>query len=64
MRERIIPQECDGEAIVAVAMSEPDAGSSLTDLKTQAVRKGDKWVLSGTKRWCSVAGHASFYVVY
>ena len=64
MRKRIIPQVCDGEAIVAVAMSEPDAGSALTDLKTQAVRKGDEWVLSGTKRWCSGAGHADFYVVY
>ena len=64
MRKRIIPQVCNGEAIVAVAMSEPEAGSALTDLNTQAVRKGDEWVLSGTKRWCSVAGHADFYVVY
>ena len=64
MRERIIPQVCDGEAIVAVATSESDAGSALTDLNTQEVRKGDEWVLSGTKRWCSGAGHADFYVVY
>ena len=41
MRKRIIPQVCNGEAIVALAMSEPEAGSALTDLNTQAVRKGD-----------------------
>ena len=35
MRKRIIPQVCNGEAIVAVAMSEPEAGSALTDLNTQ-----------------------------
>ena len=64
MRVRIIPQVCGGEAIVALAMSEPDAGSALTDLKTQAVRKGDEWVLSGTKRWYLGAWHEDFYVVY
>ena len=64
MRQRIIPQVCAGEIIVAVAMSEPDAGSALTDLKTKAVQQGNKWILSGTKRWCSGAGHADYYVVY
>ena len=64
MRKRIIPQVCAGEAIVAVAMSEPEAGSALTDLKTKAVQQGDKWILSGSKRWCSGAGHADYYVVY
>ena len=64
MRYRVLPLVCKGEAIVAVAMSEPEAGSALTDLKTKAVRNGKGWVLSGTKRWCSGAGHADYYVVY
>ena len=64
LRQRIIPAVCRGERIVAVAMSEPDAGSALTDLKTRAVRKGDVFVVSGQKRWCSGAGHADAYVVY
>lgn len=64
LKERVIPRVCAGEAVVAVSMSEPDAGSALTDLKTKAVIKGDKVILNGTKRWCSGGGHADGYVVY
>ncbi|MEC7762009.1 MAG: acyl-CoA dehydrogenase family protein [Pseudomonadota bacterium] len=64
LKERVIPRVCAGEAVVAVSMSEPDAGSALTDLKTRAVVKGDKVILNGTKRWCSGGGHADGYVVY
>lgn len=61
---RIVPKVCKGEVVVAVAMSEPDAGSALTDLKTKAEIKGAKIVLNGQKRWCSGGGHADAYVVY
>ncbi len=64
MRKRVIPKVCSGESIVAVAMSEPDAGSALTDLSTNAVLDGDHYVLNGTKRWCSGGGHSDSYVVY
>lgn len=64
LAERIVPAVCAGEMVVAVSMSEPDAGSALTDLKTKGVIKGDKVVLNGTKRWCSGGGHAGSYLVY
>ncbi|MDG6080057.1 acyl-CoA dehydrogenase [Erythrobacter litoralis] len=64
LRARIIPQVVKGEATVAVSMSEPEAGTALTDLATQAVEDGDDYVLDGTKRWTSGAGHARYYVVY
>jgi len=64
MRTRILPKVCAGEMIVAVSMSEPDAGSALTDLTTRAVTRGDKVVINGQKRWCSGAGHSDAYVVY
>jgi alkylation response protein AidB-like acyl-CoA dehydrogenase len=64
LKQRIVPQVCDGEMIVAVAMSEPEAGSALTDLKTRGVIEGGEVVLNGTKRWCSGGGHADAYVVY
>ncbi|MDF8334633.1 acyl-CoA dehydrogenase family protein [Novosphingobium cyanobacteriorum] len=64
LRRRVVPQVCAGEMIVAVSMSEPDAGSALTDLKTKGEIKGDKVILNGTKRWCSGGGHADAYVVY
>lgn len=61
---RIVPQVCKGEMIVAVAMSEPDAGSALTDLKTKAEIRGDKIIVNGQKRWCSGGGHSDAYAVY
>ena len=64
LRRRILPEVCAGRMVIAVSMSEPDAGTALTDLKTTARREGDQVVLDGTKRWCSGAGHADGYVVY
>ncbi|CDO35175.1 acyl-CoA dehydrogenase family protein [Novosphingobium sp. KN65.2] len=64
LRKRIVPAVCSGDMVVAVSMSEPDAGSALTDLKTKGVVRGDKVVINGTKRWCSGGGHADAYVVY
>lgn len=61
---RVVPKVCAGEMVVAVSMSEPDAGSALTDLKTRGELRGDRIVLNGTKRWCSGGGHADAYVVY
>lgn len=62
--ERIVPRVCAGEIVVAVAMSEPEAGTALTDLKTTATPSGNDFTLNGTKRWCSGAGHSDGYVVY
>ena len=64
LKKRVIPKVCKGEMVVAVSMSEPTAGTGLTDLKTKAEIKGDKIVINGTKRWCSGAGHSDGYVVY
>jgi len=64
LRKQLIPQVVAGEKIVAVSMSEPEAGSALTDLKTRAVPDGQHYVLKGQKRWCSGAGHADGYLVY
>jgi acyl-CoA dehydrogenase len=64
LKRRIVPRVCAGEIMVAVSMSEPQAGSALTDLTTTALMQGDSVVLNGTKRWCSGGGHADGYVVY
>ena len=64
LKAAIIPQVTAGEATVAVSMSEPDAGTALTDLTTRASDEGDHFLLSGTKRWTSGAGHSRYYVVY
>ena len=64
LKKRVVPAVCSGDMVVAVSMSEPDAGSALTDLKTTAKIVGNEVVLNGTKRWCSGGGHADGYVVY
>jgi butyryl-CoA dehydrogenase len=64
LANEVVPAVCRGEKIVAVSMSEPQAGTALTDLKTRAEVQGDTVVVNGTKRWCSGGGHADGYVVY
>ena len=64
LKNNILPKVCSGEMVIAVSMSEPNAGSALTDLVTKAEVKQDKIILNGQKRWCSGAGHADAYVVY
>jgi alkylation response protein AidB-like acyl-CoA dehydrogenase len=44
-------------------LSESEAGSDAAAMKTRAVRKGDGWVLNGSKKWISHAGFSDFYTV-
>ena len=64
LKNWLLPDICSGNLILAVSMSEPSAGSALTDLSTKGVVGDDHVILNGTKRWCSGAGHAEAYVVY
>ena len=64
LKKEVLPKVCLGDMVIAVSMSEPNAGSALTDLTTKANILKDKVVLNGQKRWCSGAGHADAYVVY
>jgi len=64
LKQKFLPRVCSGEIVVAVSMSEPNAGSALTDLSTQAVLDSERVILNGSKRWCSGAGHSEAYVVY
>jgi alkylation response protein AidB-like acyl-CoA dehydrogenase len=63
-RARILPRVTSGEIIIAITISEPDAGSAATDVTTTARIEGGEVVVNGTKRWCSGAGHAEKYLVY
>lgn len=63
-REWLLPQIVTGDKTMAVAISEPDAGSAATDAKTKAKLVGENYVLNGTKRWISNGGEADFYLVY
>lgn len=63
-KQRFIPMSCTGEKLMAVAMTEPGAGSALTDLSTKAVLEGDHYILNGQKRFISGGGHSDLYLVY
>jgi alkylation response protein AidB-like acyl-CoA dehydrogenase len=64
LRNRVLRQVVEGKMLVAICMSEPNAGSALTDLRTSATFDGKDIVIDGTKRWCSGAGHSQGYVVF
>jgi len=63
-RKEYLPRSASGEAIAAFALSEPDAGSDVQAMTTTASRKGDGWILNGTKTWISNGGIADFYVTF
>jgi alkylation response protein AidB-like acyl-CoA dehydrogenase len=63
-KQQLLPPVCRGEKTIALAISEPDAGSAATDAVTRARTEREEVVINGTKRWCSGAGHAEQYVVY
>ena len=64
LADRVVRACVRGEMLVAISMSEADAGTALTDLRTVARVDGDEVVIDGAKRWCSGAGHSGGYVVF
>jgi acyl-CoA dehydrogenase len=64
LKARYLPRVAAGQAIAALALSEPDAGSDVAALTTRARRDGAHWILDGTKTWISNGGIADFYVVF
>jgi alkylation response protein AidB-like acyl-CoA dehydrogenase len=63
-KELFLPPVCRGDKTIAVAISEPDAGSAATDMTTTISLHGGEAVVRGMKRWTSGAGHAEQYLVY
>lgn len=63
-KKDVLPKVVAGELTMAIGISEPDAGSAATDMRTKARLEGDQYVINGTKRWISNGGHANEYLVY
>lgn len=64
-KTRYLPKLCSGEYPAGgFCLSEPDAGSDPSGMKTKAVRDGDTWVLNGTKAWITSAEYAGVFVVW
>jgi len=62
-KQRWLPGLAAGELLGAFALSEPGSGSDAASLKTTAERRGDDYVLNGTKYWITHGSYADLYVV-
>jgi len=63
-KQRYLPRLITGEHVGALAMSEPEAGSDVVSMRLKAERKGDRYVLNGTKMWITNGPDADVLVVY
>src|SRR3984893_7966022 len=63
-KRRFLPKLISGEHVGGLAMSEPDAGSDVVDMKTRAERKADRYILNGSKMWITNGPQAETLVVY
>ena len=63
-KKRFLPDMAAGKKFIAIAISEPEAGSAVTDLRTTATRDGDGWVLNGNKCWSTGAHVADYALVF
>jgi alkylation response protein AidB-like acyl-CoA dehydrogenase len=63
-KKKYLPRLATGEMLCAYSLSEPGAGSDAAGLKTTAVRRGDHYVLNGSKQWCTNGDHADVLCVF
>ncbi|MGI9478071.1 MAG: isovaleryl-CoA dehydrogenase [Hyphomicrobiaceae bacterium] len=63
-KRRYLPKLISGEHVGALAMSEPGAGSDVVSMKLRAEKKGDRYVLNGTKFWITNGPGGDIVVVY
>src|SRR5262245_53939058 len=63
-KRRYLPKLISGEHLGALAMSEPGAGSDVVSMKTRAEKKGDRYLLNGSKMWITNGPQAETLVVY
>jgi len=62
-KERFLEPVATGEAIMGAAISEPDTGSDVSSVSTQAEKDGDEWVINGNKMWITNGSVGDFFVV-
>ena len=57
-KQKFLPKMISGEAIGAIAMTEPGAGSDLQGVRTMAVAKGEDYIINGSKTYITNGAHA------
>jgi acyl-CoA dehydrogenase len=64
IRTDVVPSLVAGEKTICFALTEPDAGSDLWNLKCKARKEGDDWVINGAKQWITNAPYADYAAVF
>lgn len=63
-KQAYLPRLTEKGELAAYALTEPDAGSDVAGIKSRAIRKGDEYILNGSKAWITNSPVSSFYVVF
>ncbi len=64
VKKRYLGMLTEAPKLASFCLTEPDAGSDVSGMKTNAVKKGDKYVINGSKCFITNGSHADFYTVY
>jgi acyl-CoA dehydrogenase len=64
VKDEILPGVQSTDTWLCFGISEPDAGSDMWNLKTNAVKDGDHWVINGTKQWISYAAYSDYAMIF
>jgi len=64
LKRRYLGMLAEAPLYASFCLTEPDAGSDVSGMRTTAVRKGDKWVINGSKCFITNGGYASYFTVY
>ncbi len=63
-KKKYLPQLASGEKLAAFGLTEPDAGSDVSSIRTRAVLDGQYYILNGTKQWITNGGEADIYTIF
>jgi isovaleryl-CoA dehydrogenase len=63
-KQRYLPKLVSGDHVGALAMSEPNSGSDVVGMRLRADRRGDRYVLNGSKMWITNGGDADTLIIY
>ena len=64
LRDIYLPVIASGEKTLCVAISEPDAGSDIYNMRAKAIRDGNGWIISGTKQWITNGPYADYCLLF
>jgi butyryl-CoA dehydrogenase len=63
-KKKYLPQLASGEKLAAFGLTEPDAGSDVSSIRTRAILDGEYYILNGTKQWITNGGEADIYTIF